>query len=330
MPLQLVPLESLLGLDALNTVAPNGAGQGGGHPMQLSLDLIDEDPGQPRSDFDAEALQQLADTIAQRGVRQPVSVRRHPQQPSRWLLNFGARRLRASKLAGKTVIPAFVDSMADSYDQVIENEQREALKPLELALFVQRRLALGETQTEIARQLGKSRPYVSHAAALIDAPDWLMAAYRDGRCMGRSDLYDLRRLHDAHPDHVEAWASEGGAMTRDRIRAFGAELGQGQRSSEINEALAIPAVATNLATRAGHEQQVRRDTAVDTNPELRQDRTKLPTALVLRARLDDSVVSVVVDRSPDEPGKIFVRGTEKDSMLTVDASDLTLLGFVTG
>ncbi len=53
-------------------------------------------------------------------------------------------------------IPAFVDEAADSYDQVIENEQREGLRPLELAMFVKRRIAAGESQTEIARRLGKS------------------------------------------------------------------------------------------------------------------------------------------------------------------------------
>ena len=117
--------------------------------------------------------------------------------PSRWVLNFGARRLRASKLAGLTTIPAFVDASADSYDQVIENEQREGLKPLELALFVQKRLALGDKQADIAKNLGKSRQWVTLATALIEPPDWLLQAYRDGRCRGMNELYELRRLHGA-------------------------------------------------------------------------------------------------------------------------------------
>ena len=111
-----------------------------GAPLQLPIDAIEEDPDQPRQEFDPDGLAELAETIRERGVRQPISVRRHPEKPDRWMLNFGARRLRASKLIGKLDIPAFVDNTADSYDQVIENEQREGLKPLELALFVQRRL----------------------------------------------------------------------------------------------------------------------------------------------------------------------------------------------
>jgi len=97
----------------------------GGQPRLLPVDSIDEDPEQPRREFDDDSLRELAETIKARGVRSPVSVRAHPSEPGRWMLNFGARRLRASRLAGKADVPAFVDESFDSYDQVIENEQRE-------------------------------------------------------------------------------------------------------------------------------------------------------------------------------------------------------------
>src|SRR6266581_2275098 len=84
MPLQLEPLDPLIGLDALEMPAVVGDGQ----PKLLPIHAIDEDPDQPRSEFVAEALQQLADTITRRGVRQPISVRPHPAQPGRWILNF--------------------------------------------------------------------------------------------------------------------------------------------------------------------------------------------------------------------------------------------------
>ena len=141
-----------------------------GQPMSVAVGLIDEDPGQPRTEFDPESLQELALTIADRGVCQPVSVRAHPDAPGRFMLNFGARRLRAARLAGKDEIPAFVADLGDGYAQVIENEQREALKPMELALFVQRRIGAGESLAEIARRLGKTRGYLTFVTALIDAP----------------------------------------------------------------------------------------------------------------------------------------------------------------
>jgi ParB family chromosome partitioning protein len=189
-------------LAALDAPSPTSNGQ----PLLLPVADIDEDPDQPRREFDANALQDLAETIRERGVRQPISVRPNLQQAGRWALNFGARRLRASKLAGRETIPAFIDTTADSYDQVIENEQREGLKPLELALFVQKRLALGDRQADIAKNLGKSRQWVTLATALIEAPDWLLQAYREGRCRGMNELYELRRLHGEHAEVVEAWA----------------------------------------------------------------------------------------------------------------------------
>jgi ParB family chromosome partitioning protein len=208
-----LPLDHLDLLDAL-TAAPTGG--------QLTLQIadIDEDPSQPRKEFDDEPLRQLADSIALRGVLQAISVRRHPEQPGRWMLNFGARRLRASKLAGREDIPATVNETATTYDQVIENEQREGLKPLELALFVRSRLALGETQAEIARQLGKSPTLITMVCAMIDPPDWLMSAYRSGRCRGIAELYELRRLNEREPERVAEVISQGGPITRATVKAI--------------------------------------------------------------------------------------------------------------
>ena len=86
-----------LSLDDLNLLPSTGAGESG-TPMRIPLHAIDEDPDQPRQEFDDRSLAELAETIQERGVRQPVSVRPHPTQPGRWMLNFGARRLRASRL----------------------------------------------------------------------------------------------------------------------------------------------------------------------------------------------------------------------------------------
>ena len=95
MPLQ---LDDLAALDA-------PIAEISGRPMMLPIAAIDEDSDQPRHEFDSNALQVLADTIRERGVRQPISVRPNLQLAGRWLLNFGARRLRASEVHGSTGPP---------------------------------------------------------------------------------------------------------------------------------------------------------------------------------------------------------------------------------
>jgi len=103
-----------------------------GVPLSLPLELIDEDPDQPRtagnSGFSPESIAELGATIKTRGVKSPISVREHPKAPGRYLINHGARRFRASKWAGKTTIPAFLDADYTNDDQVIENLQRDALE----------------------------------------------------------------------------------------------------------------------------------------------------------------------------------------------------------
>ena len=87
----------------------------------MALDLIEEDPNQPRNEFDPVTLQELADTIRLRGVKTPISVHPNLQKDGYFIINHGARRFRASILAGKESIPAFIDSDYTQSDQLIEN-----------------------------------------------------------------------------------------------------------------------------------------------------------------------------------------------------------------
>lgn len=314
MPLQ---LDDLAALDA---PSPTSNGQ----PLLLPVADIDEDPDQPRREFDANALQELAETIRERGVRQPISVRPNLQQAGRWVLNFGARRLRASKLAGLEIIPAFIDTTADSYDQVIENEQREGLKPLELALFVQKRLALGDKQADIAKNLGKSRQWVTLATALIEAPDWLLQAYREGRCRGMNELYELRRLHGEHAGAVEAWAAGEQAITRDRISQLRAGLASDGGSATHDEAERVesrqqdsPPCTDGGAPRTGNIES--------TTPARAQHSDKR-----IHVEFDGQDYQLVVSVAPDQPGHVYVRPLVGGPRRLAPASALKLLGFVDG
>ena len=302
----------------------------GGLPLQVSVDLIDEDPEQPRAEFDAERLAELAQTIRERGVRSPISVRPHPEQPNRWLLNFGARRLRAAKLAGKQKIPAFVDATVDSYDQVIENEQREPLTPMELALFVKRRLAVGETQAVIAKRLGKSQPYIAYVCALIDAPDWLVEVYREGRCRGVTELYQLKRLHAEFGECVETWAAARPAISRADLQQLKEQLLMSPvtpetalRAAPVVPERAQPAGATAAAKFA--TEPAAAAAAVSRSPAL----IGIKKAPVLFARTAaGAIVEVLVGEVPEVAAAIYVRSLKPRERLQVPAESLKLLGFL--
>jgi ParB family chromosome partitioning protein len=195
-----------------------------GRPLQIQVKDIDEDPGQPRQEFSAESMEELENSIRLHGVKTPISIRPHPTEQKRWILNFGARRLRASKAVGKATIPAFVDRSHTDYQQVIENLQREDLKPRELAIFIKRKMDEGEKQAQIAELLGVNRSMVTNHLALIDPPACIDEIYTSGKCSSAKTLYDLRNLYKEFPKEVERWCSIDQEITRATVSALSAKL----------------------------------------------------------------------------------------------------------
>ena len=122
-------LDSLEDLSSLlNAPAPVT-----GVPLLLKLSQIQEDPNQPRKIFDEEKLRELADSIKVRGVKTPISVHEDESNPGFYIINHGARRYRASMMAGKETIPAYIDGDYTFLDQLVENIQRDNLTPRETA-----------------------------------------------------------------------------------------------------------------------------------------------------------------------------------------------------
>lgn len=170
----------------------------------VPLELLDEDPNQPRRFFDTEALKELADSIRSRGVKTPISVR-FDQKTKRYTINHGHRRFRASKIAGKSDIPAYVDNDYIDDDQVIENVHRENLTAREIADYIGRQLAKGKTQTTIAQELSKSVSWVSLHSKLLNLPDSIAELFHSGKC---TDLYIIHLLvvcHKADPITTHDW-----------------------------------------------------------------------------------------------------------------------------
>lgn len=168
------------GLDAL--FADNLTEDSDGARM-LPISDIEPNRDQPRKQFDDAALKELADSIAQHGVIQPLLVR--PVGGGVYQIVAGERRWRASRLAGLTEVPAIVKELSDSETMeiaLVENLQREDLDPIEEAEGITQLIeTYSLTQEEAAQKLGKSRPAVANALRLLNLPAQVREMIRQGK-----------------------------------------------------------------------------------------------------------------------------------------------------
>jgi len=150
-------------------------------PAELDITLIDPNPDQPRRALDAAGLAQLARSIDQHGVLQPVVVR---QAGNRFELVMGERRFRASQLAGRKTLPAVILDVAPA-DRlelaIVENVQRQDLNPMELAHAYQALADAGHTQEEIGRKVSMDRSSVANHLRLLDLSRTIQADVEGGR-----------------------------------------------------------------------------------------------------------------------------------------------------
>ena len=191
-----------------------------GRPANVSIALIDEDPSNPRADFPDVELDDLAADIRLRGILVPLIV--HPvNAEGRYLLHFGARRLRAARRAGLHEVPVVVrDAPADRYAQVAENLKRADLAPLDLARFIRQQIDAGDSQAEVSRRLGTYMTTVAHHLSLLELPPMLADAMKSGRCTSPRTLHELNKLNDQRPEKVQALIEGQGPITREAVAAL--------------------------------------------------------------------------------------------------------------
>lgn len=149
----------------------------------VKISEIEVNPFQPRTEFDEQALQELADSISVQGLIQPVTVRK--MGPRSYQLISGERRLRASKIAGLTEIPAYVRTANDQQMlemALIENIQRENLNAIEMALSFQRMIdECHLKQEELGDRVSKNRSTVTNYLRLLKLPPVVQSSIRDGQ-----------------------------------------------------------------------------------------------------------------------------------------------------
>ena len=166
----------------INSATDKNAEKLVGSIIELALESVDVNPFQPRTYFDEEALRELASSIKELGVIQPITVRK--LEGNKFQLVSGERRFRASKLIGNKTIPAYI-RLANDQEMLemalVENIQRKNLDPIEVALSYQRLIdEIQLTQEELSTRVGKKRSTVTNYLRLLKLDPILQTGMRDG------------------------------------------------------------------------------------------------------------------------------------------------------
>ena len=169
-------LDALISTEAVRTSGSSSIGE-------IEIEKIFANPNQPRRDFNEEALQELADSIKELGVIQPITLRK--MEDETYQISAGERRFRASQLAGKTTIPAYI-LKADDEDTMemalIENIQREDLNALEIALAYQQLIEQHNlSQEQLSKRIGKGRATIANFLRLLKLPAAIQVALKEKR-----------------------------------------------------------------------------------------------------------------------------------------------------
>ena len=169
------------GLDALIDTTNEVKTEGSSNISEIDIALIEPNPNQPRREFDKDALQELASSIKELGIIQPITLRKVEGQ--HYQIIAGERRWRASQLAGLTKIPAYIVTVEDQGVMemaLVENIQREDLNAIEIALAYQHLAeSTGMTQAKISERVGKSRTAVTNYMRLLKLPAQVQIALKN-------------------------------------------------------------------------------------------------------------------------------------------------------
>ena len=289
---------------------------GKGQPLELDITLIDEDPNQPRVDFDEDGLKDLANSIKERGVKSAISVRSNPNEAGRYIINHGARRYRASVLVGKTTIPANIDDDYSFSDQIVENVQRADLTPQELAKAVEKLEKDGFKKGDIATRLGKSNAWVTQYSRLNKLPSVIAEAFESGKISDVTVANELAKIYESNPDDVQEVLNNEQEIGRSDVKNLKSFINSEVTEESNNEAQ----VDDKKYTIADQDQP----------PKLADEKAIDPTKLKnpkLKGTYQGQLVTLNTKKRPSDTNLIWVKFDESgfDEEAEIDKIKLTML-----
>lgn len=200
--------------------------------VAVRINEIEPNREQPRKEFDSAALSELADSISQHGVLQPLLLR--PMPSGGYRIVAGERRWRAARMAGLAEVPAVIREMTDAEEMLfalIENLQREDLTPLEEARGYRTLIETqGFTQEEVSRTVGKSRPTVTNAMRLLNLPEDIQEMLEKGEITA-GHARTLLSFKNEEDMRLGAQKARQGASVRE-LEALSKRLGEEKTASK--------------------------------------------------------------------------------------------------
>ncbi|KAI5911998.1 ParB/RepB/Spo0J family partition protein [Azoarcus sp. PA01] len=330
------PQASGLGLDSIGDLSgllnePEPLARGAG-PLELPLELIDEDPNQPRTadnpGFSRESIAEIGQTIKDRGVKSPISVRENPEAEGRYIINHGARRYRGSQWAERATIPAFIDNDYNHADQVIENLQRNELTPREIADFIGRELATGKKKSEIAREIGKSPAFVTQHVTLLDLPDPIAKAFNTGRANDVTVVNELVTAFKKNPEEVGVWlADDSQELTRGSVKLLREFLEDKRRHGDEDEPNPNTVDAMSSKTDVAAEEGEQGSDSKKGKKEADSDKFK---KAIIQVEHDGRLARMILNKRPPAEGWAWLKYEDDGMEFEADLIQVKLVALIEG
>jgi ParB family transcriptional regulator, chromosome partitioning protein len=199
--------------------------------IEIAMNNLEADPSQPRKSFDEIALSELATSIKEKGLIQPITVRHNPDREGAFIIVAGERRYRACHIAGLLSVGCIVTKGDPAEIALIENIQRVDLNPIEEAEAISKLMqAHNYTQETVAKTLGKSRVSVTETLSLLKLPAELLEKCRTSD-MKKAALAEIVRMDAAGQKEAIAHIEETGTLTR--LDALAIKRGEGRGMTPV-------------------------------------------------------------------------------------------------
>lgn len=283
----------------------NGAGAiVTGMPIQLNVDDIIEDQLQIRikfKDSDMEDLRTSMKTRLEEGkppLILPISLKKHPLYPGKWLINDGARRYRCARSLKIKKIDAVIDEGFDSFDQATANLQRAGNTAYELAVFCKNEVEKGHKPAYIAKRLGKDNAWVTKHLAIIDMPESLMLAYEKEAIGSVDAIYALITNYKKYHSEIDNLCANAkpGELTRSFVMALVASWSNAVANTKANPEQQIKR-EPNATSESTSNQEHKPGTGPDAEPNLTKEEPGQPDPK------PDYKPAVLIEGGESSPGK---------------------------